>query len=565
MKFSHAEDFVDRYCHQWQDFELYEANASFEFEALASENSAKNEFETFLSANCIALDVSDVLSEQTTSERKDEKCVLNEFVISNFSKTRSEKTQKEVNKSQKKQVKKLEKRKLKAVKIFNEQLAGFIEEKEINQGALMAELMKNAERICVQKGKLMLYDNKTGCFENCDKQEFSTRLNSFFNKEVKFKTKYSEYIEAYKQILIQEDLKLEKEFFENRPLVNCLNGVIDVMTGELLSHSPEYHFKHCINANYNPGAECPRYLEYVYHLFDGDEELVQLLQVVQGYICSHYNNAKTAFLVYGEPHTGKSVFNNIMERIIGKNLVTHADLSYLCRQEYAASLAGKLLNVAPDLKNTPLRDVGFFKSLVSHDDTISTRALYSNPGEVRGETKMLFTSNHLIEFENTVGENDVHAVFNRLLYLPVQCKPIDESEENKHLSKELFEERDAIFTWGIEGLRKYIESGERFPKSVLSEQIKQLNIAKYCPEKIFFDDFLESEEKKSVSVSVVKELFAKFCSDIAIKRSNKSITQYIENVKGVEKTKRRINKEGDVCNTEKLIHVYAGIRLKNTY
>lgn len=493
-----------------------------------------------------------------------------EFLLSKFSKSSAGKKQNtgktsKSKKAKKHSDKKIEKRKKKTMKIFNEQLAVLLEEKEINQGALMAELMRNAERICVYEKKLMLYNNAMGCFNICDKDDFAVRLNSFFNKDVRLKLKSSEYSEAYRQVLMCEDLKFEDGFFENQPFVNCLNGIVDVLTGELLPHDPKYYFKHCINANFTPGTECPHYMEYIYHLFDGDEELIQLLQVVQGYLCSHYNNAKTAFLVYGEPHTGKSVFNNIMERIIGKNLVTHADLSYLCRQEYAASLAGKLLNVAPDLKNTPLRDVGFFKSLVSHDDTISTRALYSNPGEVRGETKMLFTSNHLIEFENTVGENDVHAVFNRLLYLPVQCKPIDESEENKHLSKELFEERDAIFTWGIEGLRKYIESGERFPKSVLSEQIKQLNIAKYCPEKIFFDDFLESEEKKSVSVSVVKELFAKFCSDIAIKRSKKSITQYIENVKGVEKTKRRINKEGDVCNTEKLIHVYAGIRLKNTY
>lgn len=97
-----------------------------------------------------------------------------------------------------------------------------------------------------------------------------------------------------------------------------------------------------------------------------------------GYIFSHYNNAKKAFLLYGIPHTGKSVLCALLERIIGVDATCHIDLAMLSRQEYAATLNSKLLNVAPDLKNEALKDVGFFKSLVSHDDTISARLLYTS-------------------------------------------------------------------------------------------------------------------------------------------------------------------------------------------
>lgn len=538
MSFLIADKIVDELIFQAEKNEMFGCRQNPRiFEVLASERITQNCKEAMFSGGSHDADAAKVFS-PTVEKETAEKVV----VVSETPKPSIPKCKKTKNKN-------------KPERVYNEELAMLLEEKEVSQGALMAEIMKKAERILVFDKKIMLYDTTTGCFVICDKDEFAVRLNSLINFDVKLKIKSNEYAEAYKQIMMCQELKFSGQFFENAPFVNCLNGVVDVVNGELLPHDPKYHFKHCIQANYAPGAKCPRYMKYIRHLFDGDEELIRLLQVVQGYICSHYNNAKTAFLVYGEPHTGKSVFHNIIERIIGKQFVSHVDLFDLCKQEYAASLAGKLLNIAPDLKNVPLKDVGFFKSLVSHDDTISTRALYSNPGEIRGETKMIFTSNHLLEFDKSVEENDLQAVFNRLMYLPVQCKPIPENVENKHLSEEIFEERDAIFTWGIEGLRKYVENGERFPKSVLSEQIKEENIARYCPEKVFFDKYIEACGGHCESVTAIKEAYQRFCTQVGTLKKH-GIGRYIEKIRGVEKVKKRLQ------NDQNPVYVYSNIRLK---
>ena len=204
--------------------------------------------------------------------------------------------------------------------------------------------------------------------------------------------------------------------------------------------------------------------------------------------------------------------------------------------------------------------MGFFKSLVSHDDVISTRALYSNPGNVRGETKMIFTSNHPITFDKTVGEDDVKAVFNRILYLPVQCKPIDEANENKYLSAELFEERDAIFSWGIKGLKRYLDAGERFPKAKLAEQIKVMNIAKYCPEKVFFDEYIVEADGRYESVTTIQKAYKEFCKENKIPQNPKKINYYIEKRMSIEKIKKRIKEFG---YPEGPIYVYLNIKLKN--
>jgi putative DNA primase/helicase len=237
-----------------------------------------------------------------------------------------------------------------------------------------------------------------------------------------------------------------------------------------------------------------------------------------GYIFSSYNNAKLAFLLYGIPHTGKSVLASLLSKIVGEQYVTNVDLSMLHRQEYAASLSNALLNVAPDLKNTELKDVGFFKSLVSHDDTIMARSLYSNPTKIRCEAKMLFSSNHLISFSPDVGIYDIEAVFNRLLYFPFQNTPIKDEENNKHLSDELYEkERDAIFTWAMGGLRYYVEHNETFPECGLSAEIKARNVAQYCPEKIFFSEAIKKADGKFESSLAIKEAFDEFCKETGAK------------------------------------------------
>ena len=428
-------------------------------------------------------------------------------------------------------------------------------------GNLMAEYIKNYGDIALIDDTLYKYDENLGCFRACGYNEIAKEMRSALDYGDQLKISSRDYKECVSQLYISEDLVNQDRFFENGPYVNCLNGVVDVTSGELLKHSPRYFFKHCIHANYMPGAECKKFLDYVDYITDGNRDLRKLLRAILGYIFSHYNNAKMAVLLYGIPHTGKSVICKVIEQIIGAPYVAHVDLSFLHKQEYVASLSNKILNVAPDLKNESLKDVGFFKSLVSHDDTISARALYSNPKDIKCECKMLFSSNHLLTFDSSLDMLDIEAVFNRLVYFPFQNRPIKSSQENKHLSDDLCKERDAIFTWAMKGLQDYVESGEQFPKATLSEDIKRKNVAQYCPEKSFFEKHIKEKEGVFESVSAIKAAYEDFCLQHSVKRRG-SITTFIEEHEGVQKIKKRIDENGGPSSSGNPIYVYKNIRLR---
>ena len=273
---------------------------------------------------------------------------------------------------------------------------------------------------------------------------------------------------------------------------------------------------------------------------------------------------KVAILVYGIPHTGKSVLLNVIERIIGEEYVAHTDLAMLQKQEYVANLSGKLINVAPDLRNENLRELGFFKSLVSHDDSIDARTLYGNPQKVKGETKMVFSSNHLLSFDASLGVNDIIAAFNRILYFPFQCKPIPPEMENKHLSDEIYAERDAIFSWGVTGLKDYVKNNESFPDCALSAELKEKNMAAYCPEKIFVNRCIKRVNNAYESSSEIREAFDRFCHEVGVK-SKPNISAYLEEHERLVKSKKRIDEDGQLTGSGNPIYVYEGIRLKKKY
>ena len=463
--------------------------------------------------------------------------------------------------SKKKKKKGKKKKKQKAVlNILSENLI----EADAKNSNLMAELVKASQDVVLVDDDLWVYDEEFGCYRLSNSNEVAKLLHSSLSYDDKMKISSREYKESFELLKISDDILCVDGFAANIPFVNCLNGVVDVCGNKLFEHSSNYLFKHCIQANFDPKARCDKFLEYVEYITGGNKDLKKLLRSMLGYIMSSYNNAKVAFLIHGVPHTGKSVLCNLVERVIGKEYVSHVDLSMLQRQEYVASLTGKLLNIAPDLKNEALKDVGFFKSLVSHDDKIAARALYGNPKEIKCETKMLFSTNHLLTFDSSLGLYDIEAVFNRFVYFPYQNKPITDSVDNKHLSDELYEECDGIFTWAIKGLRDYIENNECFPECQLSSEIKLRNMAKYCPEKIFFEKCIKKAEGLYESSSAIKEAFEAFCKDCEVKHKG-NISSFLEEHERLSKTKKRIDEKGRPISSGNPIYVYEGIRLRNKY
>lgn len=85
----------------------------------------------------------------------------------------------------------------------------------------------------------------------------------------------------------------------------------------------------------NPTVFAISSVNYIYFSIVKNE-LKEHWCVVIGYLPSHYDIAKTGFLIYGIPHTGKSVLCNLIERFYGGKNVSHVDISMFNRPEFVA-------------------------------------------------------------------------------------------------------------------------------------------------------------------------------------------------------------------------------------
>ena len=64
------------------------------------------------------------------------------------------------------------------------------------------------------------------------------------------------------------------DFDRDKTKINCLNGIIDLVSGRLLPRSADNYVSKIIKTEYNPYAKAPRFESFIKQIFAGDQELV---------------------------------------------------------------------------------------------------------------------------------------------------------------------------------------------------------------------------------------------------------------------------------------------------
>src|SRR4051794_27703182 len=91
-------------------------------------------------------------------------------------------------------------------------------------------------------------------------------------------------------------------------LLNTPGGTVDLRTGNMLPHDPlRYLTKISAVA---PGGDCPRWLQFLDEITDGDAELQSFLQRMAGYALTGSTQEHALFFAYGTGANGKGVLIN---------------------------------------------------------------------------------------------------------------------------------------------------------------------------------------------------------------------------------------------------------------
>jgi len=144
--------------------------------------------------------------------------------------------------------------------------------------------------------------------------------------------------------------------FEEPPLslVNLENGILNLKTKKLESHTSQYVFLHKLPIEYRKEASCPKIQEFLEEITSTESEAGALLDYVAYTLYREYIFHKALILI-GVGENGKSVFLNLVQKFLGDYNVSNRSLQELATDRFATSdLYGKLANICGDLPNTAL-------------------------------------------------------------------------------------------------------------------------------------------------------------------------------------------------------------------
>lgn len=213
---------------------------------------------------------------------------------------------------------------------------------------------------------------------------------------------------------------LEASLLDSVPLSDaryiCFkNGVLDVKTGELSEHSPDYVLLNKIPHDYDPEAYsevCDKTLDKI---SCHDPEVRALLEEVAGYTMYRRNELRKAFILIGDKANGKSTFFDMINTMLGSANTTALDLKELSDRFKTAEAAGKLAIIGDDIGDEFIPNPSIFKKLVS-GDRINVERKGKDPFDFDNYSKLLFSANNIPRIKDKSG-----AVIDRLIIVPFRA------------------------------------------------------------------------------------------------------------------------------------------------
>jgi len=268
---------------------------------------------------------------------------------------------------------------------------------------------------------------------------------------------------------IKEMVNLAKSYmsvttsqFDNHPhLLNVLNGVVDLRTGQVKPHDKEYFFTKYIPIAYNPTANRDYWLNFLRTIFSNDDELISYMQRAVGYTLTGSTDEHCLFFCYGGGGNGKSTFIKALEMITSgqdesarESYNSVADIEALLDTQRNANQANMhvynlyktRLAILQEMPENRKMNESLVKSLTG-GDRISARELYHGYITFAPTHKMWISGNYKPRVTGTD-----HGIWRRLKIVPFLAQiSKDKIKPTSEIEREFFENRSSILSWAIDG------------------------------------------------------------------------------------------------------------------
>lgn len=292
-------------------------------------------------------------------------------------------------------------------------------------------------------------------------------------------------------------------------LLNCMNGILDLRTGELLPHRQDSFVTKLAPYDYDPNAQCPTWLQFLDVIFEGNQHLIDYMQRAVGYACTGVIREQCLFFLHGIGSNGKSTFLNVIQDVLGDYARDTPTESLMVKNNEGISndiarLKGARFVTAVEAEADKRMAESLVKRLTG-GDTITARFMRQEFFQFRGTFKIFLAANHK---PGVRGTDD--GIWRRIKMIPFLVR-IPDNKQDAELPDKLRAEAEGILAWAVRGCRIWQEKGLGEPDEVRAAT------AEYRDEMDFLGPFLTEHcilaPTQSVKASDLYKAYLTYCED----------------------------------------------------
>jgi P4 family phage/plasmid primase-like protien len=348
-------------------------------------------------------------------------------------------------------------------------------------------------------------------------------INSYFIKEVMAATRNTVLTKVPSDVL-GPCLISSGKAFDSSHVILFRNGVLNVLTGELMPHSNNLFTTATLSYGYTPTAPCDLWLSTIEQWLNGDEERIALLQEWFGYNMTTSNYLEQLMFIYGESGSGKSTATRVLKYLLDGNSAP-ATVDQLTKDQFGlAPLVGKyamFISEEDTVSNTQARKLLTIMKKVTGNDSVPIRRMHQTAVEGELFCKITYSSNSLPIFHD-----ETQSLFRR--YNLLNFNTVFGNNPNVTLYLELQKERQGIAAWAVEGLKRLLNNGGQFTRpSISGIEIDHLK-EESSPIRFMFDHYTAWQPDLRTSKQELYALYEAICAE-----------EHVKNPVGYRKFRRR--------------------------
>jgi len=252
------------------------------------------------------------------------------------------------------------------------------------------------------------------------------------------------------------------DFDKQLDMINVNNGVVDLNNGKLLPHDKSYNMTKMLLLDYDRGAKCGVWLDFLNTTFEGNQELIGFIQRFLGYSLTGFTDEQIFCIFYGHGSNGKGTLIDTVMNVMGEYAKT-TEPETIIKKKYERSSTNDLADLwgarfvtTSETDTYQELDEGRIKRITGQDP-IKCRFLYKDLFEYIPEYKLILLTNH----EPIIKSHD-YSIWRRVKKVPFKMQ-LPREKWNLNLRRELLDEREGIFNWLVQGAVEWKKNGLQIP------------------------------------------------------------------------------------------------------